>query len=221
MLVRNNLNRLRYELFDEDTLAGFIDYRVRDGQYWLVHTEINDGYSGTGAASFLVRSTLDQLRERDVQIVPTCPFVGGWLRRHPDYQDMVDQETLRTYKRSRSGGRRRVAQQTLPPNSGPNVASPCSHVPANVASIPTPWPDDGCAECIAAGVRDWVHLRACQSCGHVGCCDSSPGRHATAHFTASNHPVVRSYEISETWWFCYLDTITFEVADTPEARSAS
>lgn len=60
----------------------------------------------------------------------------------------------------------------------------------------------GCAECTAAGGW-WVHLRRCASCGHVGCCDSSPAQHASAHFAATGHPVVRSYEPGESWFWDY------------------
>ncbi|MGH3647539.1 MAG: UBP-type zinc finger domain-containing protein [Micromonosporaceae bacterium] len=63
---------------------------------------------------------------------------------------------------------------------------------------------DGCADCMALGREDWVHLRLCLSCGHVGCCDSSPHKHATAHFHADRHPVMRSYEPGETWRWCYV-----------------
>jgi len=66
---------------------------------------------------------------------------------------------------------------------------------------------DGCEECLASGSR-WVHLRLCTSCGHVGCCDSSPNRHATAHFAATDHPVVRSAEPGESWRWCYVDQAT-------------
>lgn len=62
---------------------------------------------------------------------------------------------------------------------------------------------EGCAECLRDGTR-WVHLRLCLSCGHVGCCDSSPGRHATAHFEAAGHPVMRSFEPGEAWRWCYV-----------------
>jgi uncharacterized UBP type Zn finger protein len=51
----------------------------------------------------------------------------------------------------------------------------------------------------------WVHLRLCLECGHVGCCDSSPNRHATAHFHSTAHPVIRSFEPGEDWIFCYVD----------------
>jgi uncharacterized UBP type Zn finger protein len=73
---------------------------------------------------------------------------------------------------------------------------------------------DGCVECLAAGGR-WVHLRLCLSCGHVGCCDSSPGRHATAHFHADGHPVVQSYEPGEDWLWCYADEVAFTVGNVP------
>ena len=62
----------------------------------------------------------------------------------------------------------------------------------------------GCEECLRSG-SVWVHLRMCRSCGHVGCCDSSPGRHATAHFRETGHPIVRSNEPGERWSWCYVD----------------
>lgn len=63
---------------------------------------------------------------------------------------------------------------------------------------------DGCEDCLKMGGQ-WVHLRLCMDCGHVGCCDSSPNRHATAHRAASAHPVVQSFEPGEDWAFCYDD----------------
>ena len=69
---------------------------------------------------------------------------------------------------------------------------------------------DGCGECLKAGTR-WVHLRLCLTCGHVGCCDASPGRHATRHFETVGHPVVASYEPGESWAWCYADEIDLEV----------
>jgi uncharacterized UBP type Zn finger protein len=64
----------------------------------------------------------------------------------------------------------------------------------------------GCEECLKTGGR-WVHLRICMTCGHVGCCDSSPGRHATAHNREAGHPIIRSVEPGETWGWCYVDSI--------------
>jgi uncharacterized UBP type Zn finger protein len=62
----------------------------------------------------------------------------------------------------------------------------------------------GCEECLKAGMQ-WVHLRMCLECGHVGCCDSSVGKHATKHFQATNHPIMRSIEPGESWRWCYID----------------
>ena len=67
-----------------------------------------------------------------------------------------------------------------------------------------------CPDCVAIGSR-WVHLRMCLVCGHVGCCDNSPNRHATAHFNATGHPLIRSLEPGEDWWWCYVDEVAFVV----------
>jgi uncharacterized UBP type Zn finger protein len=90
------------------------------------------------------------------------------------------------------------------PNTEPVVLdSPCQHVAAvKIHEVAKPTP--GCEECLAKGAR-WVHLRECLTCGHVGCCDSSPGKHATAHFTRTGHPIVVSAEPGETWSYCYVD----------------
>jgi hypothetical protein len=92
----------------------------------------------------------------------------------------------------------------------------CTHVD-RIADIEPSSP--GCEDCVAAGRDDWVHLRVCQSCGHVGCCDSSPQRHATAHFRSIDHPVVRSYEPGEDWFWCYEDQVAFELEGAPTAPS--
>jgi uncharacterized UBP type Zn finger protein len=83
-------------------------------------------------------------------------------------------------------------------------AAPCTHlVQAQPAPPVTP---EGCKECLETGGR-WVHLRLCTACGHVGCCDSSPNRHATKHFRADGHPVIASYEPGEAWMYCYPDNL--------------
>jgi len=66
-----------------------------------------------------------------------------------------------------------------------------------------PQTPQGCAECLALGTP-WVHLRLCLTCGHVGCCDQSPGRHARGHAQADGHPIVRSYEPGEDWRWCFV-----------------
>jgi uncharacterized UBP type Zn finger protein len=77
---------------------------------------------------------------------------------------------------------------------------------------------DGCEDCLKIG-STWVNLRLCMSCGHVGCCDSSPNRHATAHFLSTSHPLIRSYEPGQDWWWCYDDEVGFEVEGAPPAPS--
>ncbi|MFJ5542338.1 UBP-type zinc finger domain-containing protein [Micromonospora chalcea] len=62
-----------------------------------------------------------------------------------------------------------------------------------------------CPDCVAIGNPDWVHLRACLTCGHVGCCDSSPYQHATKHFESAGHPVMRSVQPGEAWRWCFVD----------------
>jgi uncharacterized UBP type Zn finger protein len=70
----------------------------------------------------------------------------------------------------------------------------------------------GCEECLKIG-SPWVHLRLCLTCGHVGCCDSSPNRHATAHFHATRHPLIASFEPGERWAWCYVDELELEVPE--------
>lgn len=92
----------------------------------------------------------------------------------------------------------------------------CAHVGQVAVVEPSA---DGCEDCLAAGGR-WVHLRLCLSCGHVGCCDSSPGRHATAHFRSEGHALVQSFEPGEEWVWCYADEALVTVAGLP-SRSHS
>lgn len=77
----------------------------------------------------------------------------------------------------------------------------CEHVEG---LQPQPARTQGCEECLKIGAA-WVHLRLCLTCGHVGCCDSSPNRHATRHFHQTTHPVIASYEPDERWAWCYID----------------
>jgi uncharacterized UBP type Zn finger protein len=83
----------------------------------------------------------------------------------------------------------------------------CSHLDTIEAQV-VPTDLAGCQECLRDGTR-WVHLRMCQSCGHIGCCDSSPHRHASAHARTAQHPVARSAEPGERWSWCYVDEVTF------------
>jgi uncharacterized UBP type Zn finger protein len=77
----------------------------------------------------------------------------------------------------------------------------CQHVDQIQAVTPSA---QGCEDCLKTGSR-WVHLRICLVCGHVGCCDSSPNRHATKHFRATGHPLIQSFQPGEDWVWCYVD----------------
>lgn len=92
----------------------------------------------------------------------------------------------------------------------------CTHLDQVRAVEPrTP---DGCEECLRTGDR-WVHLRLCLTCGHVGCCDSSPNRHATKHHRSTGHPIIRSFEPDESWSWCYVDETVLK-ASTVDAAIA-
>jgi len=80
----------------------------------------------------------------------------------------------------------------------------CEH--AALIKNPAPRTPEGCEECLATG-DEWVHLRLCEECGHVGCCDSSKNKHATKHFHATKHPVIRSFQPGEHWKWCYIDEV--------------
>ena len=88
------------------------------------------------------------------------------------------------------------------------VDPPCAHAAA-VTHAPAPNTPDGCEECLRTGAR-WVHLRLCAECGHVGCCDDSPNRHASAHATAE-HPLIRSLEPGEDWCWCFTDEVAMRI----------
>ena len=84
----------------------------------------------------------------------------------------------------------------------------CEHV-SQIRDVEPGTP--GCEECLALG-WEWVHLRLCLTCGHVGCCDNSRGKHATKHFHRTQHPIVRSFQPDEDWAWCYLDELLMEPA---------
>ena len=87
----------------------------------------------------------------------------------------------------------------------------CSHLD-QVTVLRLPDSVDGCEDCLKRG-DPWLHLRICLSCGHVGCCDDSPNRHATAHATATGHPIIRSLQPGEEWSWCYPDELVMRLPD--------
>ena len=87
----------------------------------------------------------------------------------------------------------------------------CTHL-NHVEITKLPESVEGCEDCLAMGGQ-WLHLRICLECGHVGCCDSSPNRHASAHADQSRHPIMRSLEPGEDWSWCFLDEVAMVITD--------
>ena len=83
----------------------------------------------------------------------------------------------------------------------------CTHL-GEVVVRELPFEVEGCEDCLRYGSK-WLHLRICLTCGHVGCCDDSPNRHATAHHRATSHSIIRSLEPGEDWSWCYVDEVAF------------
>ena len=75
----------------------------------------------------------------------------------------------------------------------------------DAVDVTVPPSGTGCVECLATTGGWWYHLRRCARCGHIGCCDSSAGRHAVGHFAETGHSVMRSIEAGDTWGWCYVD----------------
>jgi ubiquitin-hydrolase Zn-finger-containing protein len=97
------------------------------------------------------------------------------------------------------------------------VSKVCSHTDS-IALTELPSYIPGCEDCLAIG-GTWVHLRMCQTCGRIGCCDSSPHRHASAHANSTGHLIARSAEPGENWSWCYVDEVAFLVTTSARERS--
>ena len=94
-------------------------------------------------------------------------------------------------------------------------AAPCSHRGAEIVVGP---PLDVCTACVETGAT-WVHLRQCLACGRTSCCNQSPNKHATAHFRATGHAMIRSAEPGEDWQWCYEDDRLYVLGPTGEEPS--
>jgi hypothetical protein len=87
----------------------------------------------------------------------------------------------------------------------------CTHL-EQVQITQLPESVEGCEECLKMGGK-WLHLRICLECGQVGCCDSSPNRHASAHAHASDHPIIHSLEPGEAWSWCFIDELAMLIPE--------
>ena len=96
------------------------------------------------------------------------------------------------------------------------MSAACGHLDQVLLDV-LPEEVAGCDDCLRTGSL-WVHLRICLTCGHVGCCDSSPGRHASRHARAIGHPLIRSLEPGEEWSWCFVDEIGI-ILDRPTGRT--
>jgi Zn-finger in ubiquitin-hydrolases and other protein len=97
-----------------------------------------------------------------------------------------------------------------------DTSNDCSHLDQIVMGVAPS--GDGCKECLETDGR-WVHLRRCATCGHIGCCDDSPSRHAIQHARDTGHPIVQSYEPGEDWLWCYEDELAFVSDDLSPSPS--
>jgi Zn-finger in ubiquitin-hydrolases and other protein len=101
-------------------------------------------------------------------------------------------------------------------NAEASMAIICKHI-AGIRDVVPSAP--GCEECLMLG-DPWLHLRVCRTCGHVGCCDQSPNRHATKHFHATRHPIIEAFDPPEGWGWCYVDEVMFDLSDRPTPHLA-
>jgi len=88
------------------------------------------------------------------------------------------------------------------------MSSDCSHLETIRDVTPSA---RGCEECLKIG-QEWFHLRVCRTCGHVGCCDQSPGQHATKHFHATQHPIIEGYDPPVGWGWCYVEEVLLDLS---------
>lgn len=91
-----------------------------------------------------------------------------------------------------------------------NRTKTCTHL-GEIRDV-VPRTPQGCEECLQVG-DTWVHLRLCMICGHIGCCDNSKNKHATRHFHATNHPIIKSFEPGEDWGWCYADELVLDATN--------
>jgi CPA1 family monovalent cation:H+ antiporter len=138
------------------------------------------------------RDVLLQLRDRG----ELDDHVLQSVQRQLDLEDALLLQAMQEQEEHRG-----LLEELIPP-----APSSCDHLIASPARPPITGSPDGCEECLLLHWQ-WVHLRRCLSCGHIGCCDSSRGRHATSHYEATNHAVMQSAEPGEAWRWCYVDRL--------------
>jgi uncharacterized protein len=91
-VLTDNLEASRYEMHVNGELAGFVEYRLRGEVISLVHTEIESPFQGAHLATHLARFSLDDARKRGLEVLPSCPYITSWIKKHPDYTDLVPED---------------------------------------------------------------------------------------------------------------------------------
>ncbi len=92
-VVTDNAGRSQFEVHVGGERAGLVQYRLNGNVLSLIHTEVNDKFQGMGLAGTLARGALDSARERGLAVLPFCPYVASWIRKHPDYLDLVPEDS--------------------------------------------------------------------------------------------------------------------------------
>lgn len=92
IVVTDVAEKSRFEITVDGTLAGFADYTTLPGRLVITHSEIDDAYQGRGLAGMLTKAALDSIRDRGLQVTPRCPYTAAYIRKHPDYLDLVDEK---------------------------------------------------------------------------------------------------------------------------------
>jgi hypothetical protein len=92
VVVTDVVEKSRFEITVDGALAGFADYKALSGRLVILHSEIDDAYQGRGLAGTLTRAALDSIRERGLLVTPRCPYTAAYIRKHPEYVDLVDEK---------------------------------------------------------------------------------------------------------------------------------
>src|SRR5262249_10759294 len=167
--------------------------------FQLLHDPICGGLESGG-----IRDT----RTVDIGQIEQCVHDFGSVKRFiPDAMDNVEVGFIlgkSGHNESEQKQQAHIESSISPKRS--DAMKPCEHIDQIHNVKPH---SRGCEDCLKTG-DTWIHLRLCLTCGHVGCCDSSKNKHATKHFHATKHPVVRSFEPGESWMWCYVDEVMFE-----------
>lgn len=186
---------------DDDTMALLRDRAEnRTNAVWERLGTGRDDTETPGTAYRRVRRIMLAAEREELLRIRDSGTVDQEVLSHVLGQLDVEESTLDSVEDTVEGDH---DQPLLPPD---RAAQECAHMAAYHDHFVPPRTPQGCEECLAMGAT-WVHLRLCLECGHVGCCDSSPNKHASAHFRETGHPVMRSFEPGEAWRWCFVDEV--------------